>query len=147
MTNDSLVRAEYITLAVPAAANGGIGPKSNDPLMFGIANSPSAALAGVAEGSYTPPGGLVPTGRIGVKFVGAPFLLVTAGDGTPGTGKAINPGDRVYAFGGAIDVATGCLYGFSLNTNSGVGWYYGNALDAVPSGQTATIRVRLKVGG
>ena len=59
----------------------------------------------------------------------------------------INPGDRVYAFGGAIDVTTGCLYGFSLNTNSNVGWYYGNSLDAIPAGQTATIRVRLKVGG
>lgn len=145
--NEADARAEYLTVAAPAAANGGIGPISGDPLMFGLADSPSAALACVAETSYTPPGSLVPTGNIAVKFVGAFFLSITAGDGTPGTGKAINPGDRVFAFGGSIDTTTGCLYGFSLNTNSQVGWYYGNALDAVPAGQTATIRVRLKVGG
>ncbi len=147
MTNKADPRAEFLTTPVPLAANGGIGPISGDPLMFGIANSPSAAMAGVASTSMTPPGSLLPTGNIGVDFIGAFFLSVTAGDGTPGTGKAINPGDRVYAFGGAIDAVTGCLYGFSINTNSQVGWYFGNALDPIASGQTATIRVRLKVGG
>ncbi len=147
MTNECDSRGEFLTMPVPLAANGGIGPLSGDPLMFGLANSPSAAIAAVASTSETPPGSLVPTGNIGIKLVGVFFFSVIAGDGTPGTSKAINPGDRVYAFGGAIDVTTGCLYGFSLNTNSNVGWYYGNSLDAIPAGQTATIRVRLKVGG
>lgn len=147
MTNEFNSRAEFLTMSVPLAANGGIGPLSGDPLMFGLANSPSCAIAAVASTSETPPGSLIPTGNIGIKLVGAFFFPVTAGDGTPGTAKAINPGDRVYAFGGAIDATDGCLYGFSLNTNSQVGWYYGNALDAIPAGQTATIRVRLKVGG
>lgn len=147
-SNEAIDRAEVFTIAAPIAANGGLGPIANDPLIIGLAHSPSAALACVAETSYTPPGSLTPTGNISVKLVGAFFLTVAAKSSiNPGSGVAINPGDRVYADGGTQDTTTGVLYGFTLNANSSTGWYFGNALDAIPSGQTATIRVRLKVGG
>lgn len=146
--NEAIERAEYLAIAAPIAANSGVGPISGDPLIMGLQNSPSASLACVAETSYTPPGSLTPTGNISVKFIGAFFLTVSAKSSiNPGTGKAINPGDRVYADGGTTDPTTGVLYGFTLDANSSTGWYFGNALDAIPAGQTATIRVRLKVGG
>ena len=146
--NEENVRGEVLTIAAPIAANSGVGPISGDPLIIGLAHSPSAALACVAETSYTPPGSLVPTGNISVKFIGVFFLTVAAKSSiAPGTGVAINPGDRVYADGGATDPTTGVLYGFTLNANSTQGWYFGNALDPLGSGLTGTIRVRLKVGG
>ncbi len=147
-SNEALARAVDFDIAAPIAANSGVGPISNDPLIIGLAHSPSAALAAVAETSYTPPGGLTPTGRISVKLEGAFYLTVAAKSSiNPGTGVAINPGDRIYADGGTQDTTTGVLYGFTLNANSTTGWYFGNALDAIASGQSAVIRVRLKVGG
>ena len=140
--NDALIRAEFVTMAVPIAANNGVGPITGDPLMFGAA----PGLAAVAENSYTPPTG-IPTGFIGISLIGASFFSVAATDGaSPPTGVAIHPGDKIYASGGTLDVTTGCYYGFGLNAGSG-GRYYGNALDAIPAGQTATIRVRRKVTG
>jgi hypothetical protein len=61
-------------------------------------------------------------------------------------GLAIKPGDKVYAVGGTLDATTGCYYGFTLCAED-TGRYFGNALDGIVSGQTATIRVRLKVTG
>jgi hypothetical protein len=142
---NALARAEFITMPVPIAANGGIGPVTNDPLMFGAATS--VGLSGLAQTSYMPPTG-IPTGSISVAFIGAEFLSVNANNGaSPPSGVAINPGDKVYADGGTLDTVTGCLYGFVLDANSSGTRYYGNALDAIPAGQTATIRVRLKVTG
>lgn len=140
--NDALIRADFIPMAVPIAANAGVGPITGDPLMFGAA----PGMAGVAENSYTPPTG-IPTGFVGVSFVGASFFPVAATDGaSPPVGVAVKVGDKLYASGGTLDATTNCYYGFQLNTGSG-GRYYGNALDAIPSGQTATIRVRRKVTG
>ncbi len=141
-------RAEFLDIAAPIAANSGVGPNSGDPLIFGLAHSPSASKACVAQTSYTPPGGLTPTGRISVAFVGSFNLTVSAKSSiNPGTGVAINPGDRIYADGGTTDATTGILYGFTLNANSTTGWYFGNAQDALASGQTGVIGVILKVGG
>lgn len=145
--NEALERADQFTIAAPVAANAGVGPNSGDPLIWGLANSPSRSVALVAETSYTPPGGLTPTGNITVKAVGAFFLSVVAKSSiAPGASKAINPGDTVYADGGTQDATTGILYGFTLNGNSSNGWPYGNAMDAVAAGQTATIRVMLGKG-
>lgn len=142
--NQNLARAEFITMAVPAADNAGVGPVTGEPLMFG--QSPAGVLAAVAENSYTPPTG-IPTGNVGCAFIGAFLLSVTAKSGlSPSVNKAIAPGDKVYADGGTYDATTGCTYGFTLDANSG-GAYFGNALDAVVAGATTTIRVRLKVTG
>src|ERR1035437_3286130 len=104
---NALARAEFITMPVPIAANGGIGPVTNDPLMFGAPTS--VGLSGLAQTSYMPPTG-IPTGSISVAFIGAEFLSVNANNGaSPPSGVAINPGDKVYADGGTLDTVTGCL--------------------------------------
>lgn len=145
--NKALERGMAITLPAPAAANAGVGPNSGDPLLFGTGTAPGFGLAGVAQNSYTPPTG-VATGNISVDFEGVYFLTVTAKSAlSPSTGKAINPGDKIYADGGTLDATTGCTYGFTLDANSSSGVYFGNALDALGSGLSGTIRVRLKVTG
>jgi hypothetical protein len=145
-TNEALNKANSITMAAPLAANSGVGPISGDPLVFGRGTSPSFGLAGVAETSYTPPTG-TPTGNISVKFDGAWFLSVLAKDDIGGSSVAIGVGDPLYATGGTYDSVTNCLYGFTLTANATAGVYFGNALDAITAGQTATIRVRLKGSG
>jgi hypothetical protein len=145
-TNDALNRGEFITLPVPIAANSGVGPISGDPLVFGRGTSPGFGLAGVAQNSETPPTG-VSTGNIGVRFIGVVFLSVVAKDGIGGASLAIAPGDKIFGDGGTYDITTGCLYGFTLNGNKTSGVYFGNSLDAITGGQTATVRVRLKVAG
>lgn len=140
--NDALARGEFFYISAPIAANSGVGPNSGDPLIWGLANSPSHGVALVAETSYTPPGSLTATGKIAVTRIGAHFLSVAAKTSiNPGTGSAVNPGDALYADGGTIDTTTGILYGFTINKNSSTGWFYGHAMDAITSGSTATIRV------
>jgi hypothetical protein len=132
-------------MAVPTAANSGVGPISGDLLLFGDSNG---VLAGVASSSYTPPTGIANPEGVGVDFIGVFFLSVVALDGlSPANAVAIQPGNRVYASGGTYDSTTGCTYGCTLDFNHATGLYIGNALDAVVAGQTATIRVRLKVAG
>jgi len=140
--NEALPRGESFWIAAPIAANSGVGPNSGDPLVWGNAGSPSKSVALVAMTSYTPPGSLTATGNISVKRIGAYFLSVAAKSSiNPGSGVAIKPGDAVYADGGTMDTTTGILYGFTINVNSTTGWFYGHAMDAISSGQTATIRV------
>src|SRR5271169_2224352 len=136
-------------MAVPVADNGGVGPISGEPLMFGKNTSDiTRVLTGVAQNSYTPPTGIPNPEGVGVQLIGVFFLTVVAlNQLSPGTGVAIAPGDPVYADGGTYDATTGCTYGFTLDANEATGHYFGNALDAVASGQTAIIRVRLKVTG
>ena len=144
--NNALARAEFITMPVPIADNAGVGPVTNEPLMFGSVTT--HAIACVAQNSYTPPTGIPNPDGIGCAFIGAFLLSVNANDGaSPPSGVAINPGDPIYADGGTLDATTGCQYGFVLDTKSSGTRYFGNALDAIPAGQTATIRVRLKVTG
>jgi hypothetical protein len=145
--NKANERGVQLTMPVPSAANGGLGPISGDPLMFGHVGCPLTGLAAVAESSYTPPTG-VATGSIACSFEGVYFLTVKASSTIcPSTGVAINPGDKVYFDGWSYDSTTGCLYGGILDANSTSGLYYGNSLDALASGVTATVRVRLKVAG
>jgi hypothetical protein len=146
MINQANARGEFLMMAVPVADNGGQGPLSSEPLLFGA--SATGIMAGVAQSSYMPPTGVPNPEGIGVQFIGVFFLTVFANDGaSPAGGVAINPGDRVYASGGTYDAPTGCTYGFVLDANSSTGKYFGNSLDAIPSGQSATVRVRLKVTG
>jgi len=146
--NKALERGNAITMAAPAAANGGIGPLAGDPLLVGstVVGGLLGGMAGVAQTSYTPPT-RVADGFISIDFEGAYFLTVTAKSSlSPSTGKAINPGDKVFVDGGTLDTVTGMTYGFTLDANTG-GAYFGNALDALASGATGVIRVRLKVTG
>lgn len=146
--NKALERGNAITMAAPAAANNGVGPLAGDPLLIGASTVSGviAGMAGVAQTSYTPPT-RVPDGNISIDFEGAYYLSVTAKSSlSPSTGKAINPGDKVYADGGTLDTTTGITYGFTLDANSGAP-YFGNALDPLVSAATGTIRVRLKVTG
>jgi hypothetical protein len=141
--NTANPRGEFLMMAVPTADNAGAGPVTGEPLMFG--NTP--ALACVAQNSYTPPTGVPNPQGVGCQFIGVHFLSVSANNGaSPPAGVAIAPGDRVYATGGTYDATTGCTYGFVLDANSS-GRYFGNSLDALPSGQTGVVRVRLKVAG
>ncbi len=121
-TNECNRRGENLTIAVPSAPNSGVGPNSGDPLIIGTGTSPN----------------------FGVFFLSVVGQLDSHGGGN----LAINPGDRVYADNnGTRDATTGVYYGFTLNGSKTSGIYFGNALDAVVSGATTTIRVRLKVGG
>jgi hypothetical protein len=149
-TNQENNRGVHLTIAAPAAANGGVGPNSGDPLMFGRGTSPGFALACVAETSYTEPSGLVPTGNISVNLEGVFFLAVIPTSAkVGGSNTNIKPGDRVYAdTDGTYDSVTGCYYGFSLTANSSAGIHFGNSQDVLAGASTpSTIRVRLKVGG
>jgi hypothetical protein len=139
MTNEQLHDGNCITMAVPSAA----AVTAGMPLLFGRGACPAMGLAGVAVNAYTPPTG-TPTGNVGVKFVGVYFLEVIADDSGAVT---LAPGDKIYATGGTYHLATGCLYGFTLTAEKDTGAYFGNVLDAVSSGATATVRVRLKVAG
>ncbi len=148
-TNECNRRGENLTIAVPSAPHSSAGPASGDPLIIGTGTSPNFGLAAVVENSYTQPSGLVATGNVPLQFIGVFFLSVKGLLNNHGGGNlAINPGDRVYADNdGTRDATTGVYYGFTLDANSVAGVYFGNALDAVVSGATTTIRVRLKVGG
>ncbi len=148
-TNEANRRGENLTIAVPSAPHSGAGPASGDPLIIGTGTSPSFGLAAVVENSYTQPSGLVATGNVPLQFIGVFFLTVKGLlDNHGGGNLAINPGDRVYADNdGTRDATTGVYYGFTLDGSKTSGIYFGNALDAVSSGATTVIRVRLKVGG
>lgn len=139
-------RGVQLTVAAPIGANSGVGPNSGDPLLIGRGTCPTFGLACVAESSYTPPTG-VATGNIAVSFEGVYYLQVVAKSSIGGSSVAIAIGDKIYADGGTYDPVTGMLYGFTLDANSTAGAYFGNALDALTSGATGTIRVRLKVSG
>lgn len=155
--NEALERADYFTLLMPT--NGGTASPANpayvaspaapdplgnigsgDPLIWGLANSPTNCVALVAEENYNPPGSLTPTGNIGVKKVGAFFFAVIAKVGAGGVNKAINPGDPVYAAPSALDSVSGIASGIVLSADTGM-WPFGHAMDPVVAGQTTTIRV------
>lgn len=135
-SNKALERSTLVTLAMPAAANAGVGPNANDPILVGV-------MAGVVTNSYTSPTGVV-TGNCAIDFEGAYFLSVVAKSSlSPSTGKAINPGDPIYYDGGTLDATTNVKYGGTLDANSSTGVFFGNSLDKLTSGSTGTVRVRL----
>ena len=158
--NEYLNRADQFTLQMPS--NGGTASQANpayvaspaapdplgnigsgDPLIWGLANSPSVSVPLVAEENYNPPGSLTPTGFISVKNVGANYFIVIAKRGVNGANVAINPGDPIYANPTAIDTTTGIASGIKLTADNTSGWLYGHAMAAVASGQTATIPVMI----
>lgn len=148
-TNEANRRGQNLTIAAPSAPHSGVGPQSGDPLIIGTGDSPWFGLACVVENSYTQPGGATPTGNIPVQFEGVFFLSVKGKVDSHGGGSvALNPGDQVFADNnGTRDATTGVYYGFDLNANDESGIYFGNVLDAVSSGATTTVRVRLKGNG
>jgi hypothetical protein len=142
--NEADFRGDMLTIAAPAAANGGVGPNSGDPMMLGTGTSPGFGMAGVCETSYTEPSGLVPTGNVSVKFVGVFFLSVLGKSSIGGAGLAFAPGDKVYYAGGTYDPTTGWWYGGTLCGDKVNGAAFGVTLDPIVSGQTTTVRVKLK---
>jgi hypothetical protein len=144
-TNQTDVQGMNLNLACPAAANSGVGPNSNDPIIFGRGTSPTFGLAGVVQTNYTPPTG-VATGYCSIALWGVFNLSVVGKASIGGAGLAFAPGDRVYAAGGTYDITTGVLYGFTLNGDATNGVHFGIVLDPVVSGATTIVRVRLKTG-
>lgn len=139
-TNNANPRGEFLQFAVPSTV------LSNDPLMIG--GDATGRLCGVAQESYTPPGGLTPTGQVSIAFIGCFFLTVVAKSSlSPSVNAAVKPGDKIFADGGTLDATTNVTTGFTLDKNSSSGLYFGNAMDALTAGTTGTIRVRLKVTG
>ena len=97
-SNEADFRGDMLTMPAPLAANAGVGPIANDPLVYGRGTSPSFGMAGVAETSYTGPGAVVPTGNISVKFVGVFFLSVVGKSSIGGGSVPIAPGDIIFKF-------------------------------------------------
>jgi hypothetical protein len=64
---------------------------------------------------------------------------------SPVSGETVLPGDELFA-SGTYDAVTNVTYNLTLDKTRG-NVPFGNALDGITSGQTATIRVRLKDGG
>jgi predicted RecA/RadA family phage recombinase len=126
--NKAIERAVAISFPVPSTVLTG------DPLLVGI-------MPGVAETSYGAQAN--PTGNVTVDMEGAFFLSVTAATVlSPQTGSAVKPGQALYADGGTLDSTTNVRTGFTIDKASG-GVFFGYALDAIPSGDTAIIRVRI----
>lgn len=131
--NNANARGEFLQFPVPSTV------VSGDPILVG-------AMAAVAQESYTPPGSVTPTGQVSVALIGCFFLSVTAKSSlSPSVGSAVKPGDKLYLDGGTLDSTTNVTTGGTLDKNTG-GTFFGFACDAITSGSTATIRVRLKVG-
>ena len=109
---------------------------SGQPILFG-------AIAGVCN--FTAPDTTYPntSGQMSIDVAGGFNLTVTAQSTlSPAVNSAVAPGDKLYADGGTKDAATGVTYGFTLDKNTG-GAYFGTAMDALTTGTTGTIRVRL----
>ncbi len=124
--NKALERAAAFPFPVPSTV------LSGDPLLIG-------KLAAVAETDF-----IATSGMAALSLEGAYFLPVTAKTSlSPSTGSAVKPGDALYVSGGTLDATTNCTTGGTICKDSS-GAFYGNALDAITSGSTATIRVRLQ---
>jgi hypothetical protein len=158
--NEYLDRADQFTLTMPT--NGGTASPANpayvlsphapdplgnigsgDPLIWGLANSPSVSIPLVAQSNYNPPGSLTPDGQITVKRVGANYFIVIAKVGVLGSNKAINPGDAIYATPSVIDTTSGIASGIVLSADNVSGYLFGHAMVGLASGQTGTIPVMI----
>lgn len=81
---------------------------SNQPVLIG-------ALPAVAMDTAANTANATPTFLFGGTFA----LTVTAKSGlSPSVGKAILPGDPIYADGGTLDAASNMTTGFTLDANS-----------------------------
>lgn len=111
---------------------------SGQPVLIGIL--PAIALDTAANVANQ-----TPTFLFGGSFA----VTVTAKSAlSPGTNKAINPGDGIYVDGGTLDSVSNMTTGFTLDANSG-GTLFGH-LDptgpALPTGTTAVVTVLLSRG-
>lgn len=121
-TNRVFKDGEY--LAVPASALTGVNDpiESGDPLLFGAANVPCVATSDEDA-----------DGNVSVQFGGVYDLAVKGADGAGNAAVAV--GDAVYYDAGATPD--------ELNADDTNGALFGYALEAVSSGATTTIRVKL----
>jgi len=128
-TNQALRDAHAISYPAPATV------VSNDPVLVGM-------LAGVAKTSYR-----ADTGEASIQHDGAHWFNVTAASAlSPLVGAALMPGDPIYAVGGVLDPTTNFTTGFTLCADPS-GIFFGNILDTLGAGLTASRRVRLALGG
>ena len=133
--NKALERGSPLQFPMPSTV------KSGDPVLVG-------KLACVAnEDAKDPFGNVQP--NVSCDLEGAFNLPVTAASAlSPVTGSAVKPGDVLYYNGGTLDSVTNVTTGGTLSKDStsdfGAAVVFGTALDPITSGQTKTIRVRLK---
>lgn len=87
--------------------------KSGDPILVGL--SPAVTLDSYQSN----------VGGATCEFGGSFVLTVVGQSGSPLTGHAINPGDKLYAEGGSFDTATNVRYGFTINADATNGIFFG----------------------
>lgn len=111
---------------------------SGQPVLIGVV--PAIALDTAANVAN-----LTPTFLFGGSFS---FSVTAKSALSPGTNKAINPGDPIYADGGTLDAASNMTTGFTLDANSGAVLF--GHLDptgpAIPTGTTAVATVLFSRG-
>ena len=137
--NKAFERGFALSFLAPA------GVVSGDPVVLGGSTS-GGGMAGVVQDSYGAQA--QPAGTVSVDLVGVYYLTVTAKSSlSPSVASQVKPGDKLYADGGVYDSASNFTTGFTIDKNSTNTPYFGNAIDGLAAGQTASIRVRLKVTG
>lgn len=133
--NKALERGSPLQFPMPSTV------KSGDPILVGklacVANEDAKDLFGNAQPN------------VSCDLEGAFNLSVVAGSQlSPLVGAAVKPGDVLYYSGGTLDATTNVTTGGTISKDSGSDFgtsvVFGTALDAITSGQTKTIRVRLK---
>jgi hypothetical protein len=131
-SNKVFEQTNTLVVGVPA----GQTLTSNQPVMFGT-------LAGVCDFTNPDPVYPNPSNLMTIDTAGGFTLTASALSSlSPSTGSQIRPGDQLYADGGTRDAATGILYGFTLDKNTG-GIAFGRAMTGLASGTTGTVTVRL----
>lgn len=141
--NKALERGTPLQFACPSTVTSGAACVLRGTLATASEGGRPTGMPMVANEDYQSA-----TGRASFDLGGA-FLLAALAESaeSPVVNSAIAPGDRLYANvnTGTFDATTGFFTGFTIDKNQS-GIYFGNALDAVAAGLTATIRVRLREG-
>lgn len=141
--NKSLERGTPLQFVCPTTVRSGNAVVLRGTLATASEGGRAQGMAMVANEDYNATSGLCSFDLNGAFLL--PVLAESAE--SPAVNSPVAPGDRLYANinTGTYDAVTGFLTGFTIDKNQS-GIYFGNALDAIGSGLTATIRVRIKEG-
>lgn len=138
-TNKAFERFACFQVLAPA----GVNVASGALLLFGHGTHITPGVAQEAQNTTNPPYDSN-SGYLSFDPDGAYNLVVVAQtQKSPSAGAAVNRGDPIYADGGTFDITSGITYNNTLDADAN-GTFIGLALDPIPAGQTATIRVLLK---